>query len=379
MAKERPVRAFDVELRAAGLRAARLPLLQAALAAGLGWFLAHDVVGHRSPIFAPIGALLILANAPGRRTGRVLATTIGAAIGVAIGDLLVAVLGTGPIQVAIVALLATGAATTLGAGPTLVTNAGIAGVLIATVQAPHGIYSSAGVGRLFDVLIGGGASLAMSVVLPSHPLKSTRAAAATLVSELSGTLDDVAGALDSHDAEAGERALERARTLDAYVVGLHQAIELAEETAHLVPFYRATRPGVARYGVAAAKLELAARNARVLARAALRAIELEPPTPAELSLAIRELGSAARGLAGEIEQPEAGMDASRRAVTAARRATFVAERRASMPVGAIVAQVRFIATDLLEAIGVERSDAVGRVRQVDDSLIGGEHRTGSGS
>jgi hypothetical protein len=309
----------------------------------------------------------------------VLATTIGAAIGIAIGDLLVAALGTGPVQVAIVALLATGAATTLGAGPTMVTNAGTAGVLIATVQAPHGIYSSAGVGRLVDVLIGGGASLLMSVVLPSHPVKSARAAAARLVSELSGTLDDVAGALDSHDAEVGERALERARRLDAYAVRLHQAIELAKETAHLVPFYRATRPRVARYEIAAAKLELAARNARVLARAALRAIELEPPTPAELSLAIRELGSAARCLAAEIEHPEVGIDASRRAVMAARRATFVAERRASMPVGAIVAQVRFIATDLLEAIGVERSEAVSRVRQVDDRLIGGEHGTGSGS
>jgi uncharacterized membrane protein YgaE (UPF0421/DUF939 family) len=360
------------------VRVAGLPLLQAALAAGLGWFLAHDVIGHRSPIFAPIAALLILADTPGRRTSRVLATTIGAVIGIAIGDLLVATLGTGPIQVAIVAFLATATAIVLGAGPTLATHAGIAGVLIATVQAPHGIYSSAGVSRLVDVLIGGGASLTMSVVLPSHPLKTTRAAAAALFSELSGTLDDVAAALDSHDAEVGERALERARTLDAHVVRLRQAIELAEETAHLVPFYRGARAPVARHRIAAEKLELAARDVRVLARAAVRAIELEPPTPAELSLAIRELASAVRGLAAEIERRDDGTDASRSAVAAARRATAVAERRTSMPVGAIVAQVRSTAADLLEAIGVERSEAVGRVRQVDDGLIAEKGR-GSGS
>jgi uncharacterized membrane protein YgaE (UPF0421/DUF939 family) len=336
------------------------------------------VVGHERPIFAPIGALLILSNAPGRRTGRIFATTIGAAVGIATGDLFVAALGTGPSQVAIVALIATGVATTLGAGPTLVTNAGTAAILIATVQAPHGIYSGAAVGRLVDVLIGGGASLAMSVVLPSPPLKTTRAGAATLLFELSGTLDDVASALESHDPEVAGRALVRARTLDGNVVRLHEAIELAEETVRIVPFYRATRPRIARYRIAAAKLELAARNTRVLARAALRAIELEPSTPAELSLAIRDLGSAVRLLPGEIEQSASGTDATRTAVTAARRATFVAERHATMPVGAIVAQVRFISTDLLEATGVERARAVSRVRQIDDGLIGGEQGTGSG-
>ena len=99
-----------------------IPLLQAALAAGLGWFVAHDLVGHRAPIFAPIGALLILSNAPGRRTGRVLAATLGALIGIAIGELLVSAIGTGAIQVAVVALLAMSATAALGASPAVVTE-----------------------------------------------------------------------------------------------------------------------------------------------------------------------------------------------------------------------------------------------------------------
>jgi Fusaric acid resistance protein-like len=88
------------------LRSDAIPLLQAALAAGLAWFLARDLVGHAAPIFAPIGALLILSNAPGHRTGRVLAATLGAVIGIAVGDLLVRAIGTGAIQVAVVALFA---------------------------------------------------------------------------------------------------------------------------------------------------------------------------------------------------------------------------------------------------------------------------------
>src|SRR5271165_6023457 len=49
-------------------RSDAIPLVQAALAAGLAWFVAHDLAGHPAPIFAPIGALLILSDAPGRRT-----------------------------------------------------------------------------------------------------------------------------------------------------------------------------------------------------------------------------------------------------------------------------------------------------------------------
>jgi uncharacterized membrane protein YgaE (UPF0421/DUF939 family) len=362
-------RALDSLQRSGGglnrLREAWLPLLQAAVAAGLAWFLAHDVLGHKTPIFAPIGALIILSNAPGRRTSRILATTLGAVIGIAIGDLVVSAMGTGAIEVAVVALLAMGVATGLGASPMLVTQAGIAAVLVATIQPPHGIYSSAGVQRLVDVLAGGGAATAVSVLLPAHPLKRTHAAATALLSELSGTLDDVARALDSHDADAAERALERARTLDAYVLRFRQAIELAEETARLGLFYRHTRASLARQDAATLHLELAVRNVRVLARAGLRAIELEPPTPAELSLAVRELASAVTALATEIEGREDKGTGSREALSAARRATAVADSRTSMSVAAIVAQVRSIATDLLRAVGFERSDALDRVRQAD--------------
>ena len=56
----------------------------------------------------------------------------------------------------------------IGASPAVVTNAGIAAVLIATVQAEHGGYSPAAARRLVDVLIGGATGLAVLVLLPSH-------------------------------------------------------------------------------------------------------------------------------------------------------------------------------------------------------------------
>ena len=186
-------------------RSDAIPLLQAALAAGLAWFVARDLVGHTAPIFAPIGALLILSNAPGRRTSRVLAATLGAVIGIAVGDLLVSAIGTGAMQVAVVALLAMSATAVLGASPAVVTNTGIAAVLIATVQAAHGFYSPAAARRLVDVLIGGATSLAVLVLLPAHSLSSARRAATALLVELSPTLDKVASALERRDEEAAEQ------------------------------------------------------------------------------------------------------------------------------------------------------------------------------
>lgn len=339
-----------------------VPLVQAALAAGLAWFIAHDLVGHAAPIFAPIGALLILSNAPGRRTSRVFAATLGAVIGIAVGDLLVSVIGTGAIQVAVVALLAMSATAVLRASPAVVTNAGIAAVLIATIQPPHALYSQGAAQRLVDVLVGGATSLAVLVLMPAHNLRTTRRAAESLLTELSGTLHDVASALERRDAAAAERALDRARRLDALVAGLQGECELAHEAVLLAPVGGHRRPHITRYGAAVPKLELAVRTARVLARAALRATETEPAIGAELAPAISEVASAIPRIAAEIEAGTAEGAASLELADAARRASGVAEGGTSVAGGALVAQVRSTAVDLLQASGLDRAEAVGRVR-----------------
>jgi uncharacterized membrane protein YgaE (UPF0421/DUF939 family) len=343
-------------------RSDAIPLLQAALAAGLAWFVARDLVGHTAPIFAPIGALLILSNAPGRRTSRVLAATLGAIIGIAVGDLLVSAIGTGAIQVAVVALLAMSATAVLGASPAVVTNAGIAAVLIATVQPAHGFYSPAAARRLVDVLIGGATSLAVLVLLPAHSLSSTRRAATALLVELSATLDEVASALERRDGEAAERALEHARGLDSFVGRLREESDLAHEAVLLAPVDRQRRLLLDRYRAAAPKLELAVRNVRVLARAGVRAIEIEPSTGAQLSDAVRHVAFAVPDVAAEIEAGHRERTASRELVDAARRASAVAEGGTSVAGGALVAQVRSTAVDLLQAGGLEHAEAVERVR-----------------
>ena len=139
-------------------------LARSALAAGFAWFLCHDLPGHRNGIWGPIGALLAL-NPPGRSSKRVIEIAAGAVVGLAVGNLLIAAIGTGPIQLAAVTVLAMATATVLGADASVVTQAGIASALIATIEPPHGLYDNLAVDRLIDILVGGGVGVAASVLL----------------------------------------------------------------------------------------------------------------------------------------------------------------------------------------------------------------------
>ncbi len=102
------------------------------------------------------------------------------------------------------------------------------------------------------------------------------------------------------------------------------------------------------------------RNARVLARAGVRAVELEPTVPAGLLAAIRQLAVAARSLEPALEG-QAGIAAAREsALLAAGEATRSLEAEMGFAINVLVGQVRATATDLLRAIGIE--DAVEQVR-----------------
>ncbi|NEE03594.1 FUSC family protein [Phytoactinopolyspora halotolerans] len=346
----------------ARLRQAGVTLLQAAAAAGASWYVAHELLGHRPGIFAPIGAMLVLSLAPGRRVRRAVEIVAGAAVGVVIGDLLIAMIGTGPIQVFVVATLAMGTVTALGAGPMVVTQAGVASVLIATIEPPDGLYSSLANQRLVDVLIGGGFGLAASFILPRHPLASTRAAAVPLFAELRATLEQIATALDTGDVAEAEAALQQSRTLDGYVRTWQETIDQAEETAVLAPTHWSKRSVVGRQSAALGPVELAVRDVRVLARATLRVCSMEEEISPELGLAVRDLAAAVLGLESELYRDRGGVRARADAIRAAGRASLLVAGRASMPTSAVVAQVRSTATDLLRALGLEVTDAVAEVR-----------------
>jgi hypothetical protein len=138
--------------------------------------------------------------------------------------------------------------------------------------------------------------------------------------------------------------------------------DLAHEAVLLAPIDRQRGLLLNRHRAAAPKLELAVRNVRVLARAAVRAVEIEPSTGVQLSYAVRLVASAVPDVAAEIEIGNREETASRELVEAAHRASAVAAGGTSVAGGALVAQIRSTAVDLLQAGGLEHAAAVERVR-----------------
>ena len=79
----------SLRARLARFSAKRWQIAQCALAAGVAWFVAADLLGHDTPFFAPIAAVVSLGTSYGQRLRRVVEVTLGVAIGVFVGDLIV--------------------------------------------------------------------------------------------------------------------------------------------------------------------------------------------------------------------------------------------------------------------------------------------------
>ena len=92
---------------------------QCAAAAGVAWFVAHDLVGHATPFFAPVAAVVSLGTSYGQRLRRVAEVTVGVAVGVFLADLIVAGIGSGWWQLAIIVALAMSTAVLLDGGQTV--------------------------------------------------------------------------------------------------------------------------------------------------------------------------------------------------------------------------------------------------------------------
>ena len=72
----------------ARLRENLFPVVQTAGAAALAWLLANVLLGHSSPVFAPIAAIVALGATRGQRARRAIELMLGVALGITAGDLL---------------------------------------------------------------------------------------------------------------------------------------------------------------------------------------------------------------------------------------------------------------------------------------------------
>lgn len=320
-------------------------IVQKALAAGLAYWIAAAVLGHEQPAFAAIAALISLAVVTGKEGRQAVELVLGVACGLVVADLLLSVVGSGALQVALVVALATGLVMFFGGGALSTTEAGVSALLVVILASPG------------SVLIGSGIALAVRAIFPYNPSETVEKAAHPIFEEFVGVLEETYEALYTADLEQAEGALRKARRMDERVGGFKEALDAGYGSARLSPARRRSLGQLGFYARAAEQLDLAVRDSRGLARAAVAMIRVGGNAQEPLAESILELARAVHTLSIYLEDHDHPLDTRGYALQAAGNATVVLHERNDLETNMLVGQIRSTVLDLLQASGMDYAAA----------------------
>ncbi|GAA3539275.1 aromatic acid exporter family protein [Nonomuraea rosea] len=350
---------MQIHQRLTRLRLMAPTIGQCAAGAALAWLVAKDLLGHPRPFFAPIAVVVCIGVGLGQRFRRVVELVVGVSLGIGVGDLLVARIGSGAWQIALVVALAMAAAVLLDSGSLIVLQAASSAVLVATLLPPSG---TGGVDRMLDALVGGLMGLAAVALLPASPSALATRHATGIFGALADALRRIAEAIERSDSALAGEALAEARTSQASVEEFKQALATSREIATLSPLHRHRRARLEGYEKASVPLDHALRNARVLARRAIVALDGSSRLPPWLPAALRELADATLLLREELAAGRTPEGACAAILSVASRQS---SERWGFSADVMIAQLRSIIVDLLQATGTEREEAVAALPPLD--------------
>lgn len=348
-----------MDLRAAGrdawrrVRAGAWPSVQCGLAASGAWAFATHVLGHPRPFFASVAAVVALGVSGGGRLRRTAELALGVALGVAVGDLLVSLIGQGAWQIGVVVALALLIALAVGGTGLAVIQAGLQAVFVVALPRTAG----SGLHRWQDALVGGAAALLVAALLPTDPWREARRQGDAYVAKLARVLRDTAEGIRDGSRLAIADALARGRTLEIDLVAWKQAVAAGKETARLMLL----RPAHPEEWLAAERLAgaltMSSRNLRVGVRRALTAVEMGHPVAARLPELLEELADAVEIL------PDSTV-AAQRLLLLARQLDPVVLGASTLADQVLVGQLRVVVIDLLVGVGVDLDTARGELPEL---------------
>ena len=343
----------EVERRLGRLRTRWVFLVQIGVAVFVAWLVASEVLGHATPFFAPVTAILCLGLTYGQRLRRIVEVTVGVAIGVLVGDLIVTVLGAGPWQMAVVVVLAMAIAIVVSSGQLLVIQAGVQSVFIVALV----VSQSAAVSRWLDALVGGLVALVIGAIAPTSPVRRPRAEAARTVRDIASTLRDVVAALRRSDRALASAALDGARSLEGQLGELRTAAAEGVAVVRQSPLLRGHGPAAEAASALVVPLDRCVRNLRVLARRASVAVARQEDVPARYVDLVESLADAAEDLARVLDE-HATPSAARRVLERVAGLSARVDPSAGLSAEMIRGQVRSMVVDLLVVAGVDDDEAL---------------------
>jgi uncharacterized membrane protein YgaE (UPF0421/DUF939 family) len=342
-------------------RTKRWAIAQCAVAAGVAWFVAKDLIGHTAPFFAPVAAVVSLGTSYGQRLRRVAEVTVGVAVGVFGADALVHVLGQGAWQITLVVGLAMTAAILLDGGQVFVIQAAVQSIVVTTLlPAPSAAFT-----RWTDALIGGCVALVAATVVPAAPLRRPREEAAKVLRKVRDLLQAASDVMVDGDVDVAIALLAEARSTDHLIRELQDAADEGLDVVASSPFRIRHAPGLRKMAELVEPLDRALRSTRVLVRQCAVAAYRRQEIPRAYAVIAAELAAAVEVVATELDADRLAT-AAQPALLAVAMATGEVDRTDDLSSEVVLAQLRAIIADLLLLTGMdsfEATDAIPPVRR----------------
>lgn len=338
------------------LRSKSFAIAQCAIAAGVAWFIAKDVLGHPTPFFAPIAAVITLGTSYGQRLRRVVEVTLGVAIGVLVGDLLVVAFGSGWWQLIAIVALAMSAAFLLDGGQLFVTQAGVQSIAV-TVLVPD---PGGALVRWTDALVGGAVALVAATVVPAAPLRRPREQAATVVRKIAELLRAAGEVMVEGEIDPALDLLADARSTDYLIRELSDAADEGLSVVASSPFRLSHRGDLRRMSDLVDPLDRALRSTRVLVRQAAVTAYHDLPVPATYAVLASGLADACEIAADELSANRRA-DAARIALIDVGEMSGRVERSPELAAEAMLAQLRSVVVDMLMVSGLGQFEATNAI------------------
>jgi uncharacterized membrane protein YgaE (UPF0421/DUF939 family) len=339
------------------VRTVLAPVTQASLAAAVAWYVAHDLLGHGQPFFAPIAAAVALSTSHVQRSRRSVQMMVGVLLGIGVSELLHPLVGDGAVAIGVVVFVTLVLAVAIGIGfvgegMMFFNQAAASAVLVIALHK-----AGTGAERAIDALVGGGVALVIGVGLfPADPLRFLWKAENGLLRSLVSILElRPPGSQPGAQADADMTpALTASHDVQLRLTALTQARASASAAVRVAPRRMSMRAVVDREEKRAAGLYLLAGGVLSLVRTMLDLAEGRAgPAPA-LTREVRELTQTLRLL---LESPRP-WPAQTVARARSRMQSLVDATAASEPPPPATAATRRVARDVLALL----ADAQGERR-----------------
>ena len=340
-----------------------VPISQCAIAAGLAWFIAFDLLHHERPFFAPIAAVVSLGLSLARRWRRSVELIFGVSIGILVGDVVITWIGSGAWQISVVVAAAMAVAVFADKGPMLPTQAASSAVLVATLLPPG---DAASYERAVDAVIGGLIGVLVGALVPVNPARRARRDAAGILDTFRDLSHDLAAALREADEDGVYRVLAEARGTQAAIDGLRADVLAGREVGTLSPLYWASRPRLKKIAATADPIDNAVRNFRVVNRRALALTQRGVAVEASMIEIIDDIGDVFEVLrqmmlAAPGQSPDQA-DAARSLRSVVRKArTSLADDVEDLSEAALLVELRSLLVDLMMVAGLSRMSAIAQL------------------